>query len=139
MLRLLAPVLSLAVAACSGSHVCPDAPAVDLWAVRTAHLDGVWTVYRADESVDGIMVFDGDDVEATSGETRLVGTWQSELADGSVRLRLTFTSAHRPGIDEVWGEPSPVVLDLVFVGPDTLIATQSNGAFTRWTREPPSP
>jgi hypothetical protein len=120
--------------ACGSAHVCPDVALPDPWAARRVELAGTWEVVTADGVLDGTMTFSGTTVEAISGETRLVGTWSAHDAASGADVELIFSESHRPGIDEVWGEPTAVELHLVVIDADTVYALQTNGIYTRWTR-----
>lgn len=133
--RTLATTALLALVAACGAPAPPPCLIPADETVALPLLDGAWTVFTADGEVDGAMQFDGERVQATSGDVRFVGTWTHTGSEANEhRILLLVGGAIEGDVELLYPEPTRIGLALVFSTHDTLYALQSDGLWTRWVR-----
>lgn len=132
LLALLA-VLALGAAAC-GPPAPPCLVPVDGDAALQL-LQGTWTVRAFDGTVDGEIVFDGDELRTRWDDVTLVGDWEHVASgDNAHAIRLRIREAWEDEVRTRYGRFDLVDIELVFGSRDHLYALQPDGAWTEWER-----
>lgn len=137
--RLAAPLLvafAVTAGACGATVQRPDGLLPSTAVAAAASLEGDWRVHRWDDAFDGVMRFRGGQVVAETDGVLYFGTWQADGSDGNAHhVTLRLDSASVQGIRQVYARPTEVTLTLAFASSNALFALQSDGVWTRWTRE----
>ncbi len=132
-LLLVTSILALALTACGAlADTClvPAEPSDAL-----ALLQGRWKVFAFDDSHEGEIRFDGDQIETRWEENTLYGHWRSiESGPNRHLIELWIDSADEGGVRQTYGRFDVVDLTLVFGDVDRLYALQSEGTWTWWDR-----
>jgi hypothetical protein len=126
--------VALSAAACSAPVVTQDIVAPGGVQADRA-LEGVWDVRRADGTLEAMVHFTRDTVDATAGESRFVGYYELVPHDATLwRLTLHFDTAESEGVNVQLPSGYTEGMVVLLTSAGVMYAMEDAGAWTRWER-----